>query len=86
MRYHDSLKDYEAASIKTSTSLAFLNLGQNAIFSASLSTIMVLAGYGVLVGQMTVGDLVMCNVLLLQLSLPLHFLETVYREVNIFIE
>ena len=32
-RYHDSLKDYGAASIKTSTSLAFLNFGQNAIFS-----------------------------------------------------
>ena len=37
-RYHDSLENYGAASIKTSTSLAFLNFGQNAIFSTSLST------------------------------------------------
>ena len=62
-RYHDSLKNYEAASIKTSTSLAFLNFGQNAIFSAGLSTIMVLAGYGVLAGEMTVGDLAWNSVL-----------------------
>ena len=76
-RYHNSLKNLEAASIKILSSLAFLNFGQNAIFSASLSTIMVVAGYGVLAGQMTVGDMVICNGLLFQLSLLLNFLETV---------
>ncbi|CAG2057588.1 unnamed protein product [Timema podura] len=42
-RYDEVLKKYEAASLKTSTSLALLNFGQNAIFSGSLSLIMVLA-------------------------------------------
>ena len=40
-RYHESLKKYEAAAIKTSTSLAVLNFGQNAIFSTGLTAIMV---------------------------------------------
>ncbi|XP_037906065.1 ATP-binding cassette sub-family B member 7, mitochondrial isoform X2 [Hermetia illucens] len=81
-RYDRVLKKYEAASLKTSTSLALLNFGQNAIFSAALSTIMVLAAKEIAQGNMTVGDLVMVNGLLFQLSIPLGFLGSVYREVR----
>lgn len=49
-RYDKVLKNYEIASLKTTTSLAFLNFGQNAIFSVSLSTIMILAANGILAG------------------------------------
>lgn len=80
-RYRDSLMKYEENAIKTTSSLALLNFGQNFIFSAGLSAIMVFASMGILEGQMTVGDLVLCNGLLFQLSLPLNFLGTVYREV-----
>ncbi|KAG5876086.1 hypothetical protein JTB14_028858 [Gonioctena quinquepunctata] len=81
-RYDEALKRYESASLKTSSSLAMLNFGQNAIFSAALSGIMILAANEIVKGNMTVGDLVMVNGLLFQLSIPLGFLGSVYREVR----
>ena len=41
--YDQSLVQYEKAALKTSTSLALLNFGQNAIFSSALVGMMVLA-------------------------------------------
>lgn len=49
-RYEKQLAKYEAASLKTTTSLAFLNWGQNAIFSAAMATTMGMVGYGVMKG------------------------------------
>lgn len=81
-RYDHFLKQYELSSLKTTSSLALLNFIQNAIFSAGLIGVMCLAANQIQNGTMNVADLVMANTLLFQLSVPLNFLGSVYREIR----
>lgn len=81
-RYDGALARYERASIKSRTSLSLLNFGQAGIISIGITAIMLLAAIGVSRGTMTVGDFVMVNAYLIQLSMPLNLLGTVYREIK----
>jgi ABC-type transport system involved in Fe-S cluster assembly fused permease/ATPase subunit len=81
-RYDGAMAGYEKAAIKTSLTLAFLNFGQSLIITAGLVIVMVMAALGVQSGELTVGDFVMVNAYMIQITLPLNFLGTVYREIR----
>jgi len=81
-RFDESMSGYEQASIKTLTSLSFLNFGQTAIFTIGLTLCMVLSGYEVMSGEQTIGDFVLINALLMQLAIPLNFFGFIYREIS----
>ncbi len=81
-RFDYSLERYEAAAVTSHTTLALLNIGQGVLIGAGLIGVMLFAGRGVADGTMTVGDFVVVNTLLMQLSQPLGFLGFVYREIK----
>ena len=81
-RYDRAMEGYERAAVKTGQSLAFLNFGQTLLITAGLVTVMVMAALGVRDGDLTVGDFVMVNAYMIQITMPLGFLGTVYREIR----
>jgi len=81
-RFDVSLKNLEEATVKSQKSLAALNVGQTAIVAVGLTLLLWRASAGVVAGTMKIGDLVMVNAFLIQLSIPLNYLGMVYREVK----
>ncbi len=81
-RYDVAMQAYAEAAIKTNYSLAFLNFGQSVLITGGLVGVMVMAAVGVQRGDLTVGDFVMVNAYMIQITLPLNFLGTVYREIR----
>jgi ATP-binding cassette subfamily B protein len=81
-RYDVAMQRYEVAAVKTGQSLAFLNAGQSFIITTGLVIVMVMAAQGVQAGVLTVGDFVMVNAYMIQITMPLNFLGTVYREIR----
>ena len=81
-RFDSSMAGYEKAAIKTWISLGWLNFGQAVIFGAGMATMMLMSAYEVMHGTQTLGDFVFINALLMQLSIPLNFIGSIYREVR----
>ena len=81
-RFDSSMQLYETAALKTSYSLSFLNIGQTILISIGLISVMVMAASGVQNGTLTVGDFVLINAYMIQITMPLNFLGTVYREIR----
>ena len=81
-RFDVGRRRYEKAAIRSSRTLSLLNVGQGAIIAVGLAAVMVMAGYGVVDGTMTLGDFVAVNAFLLQLYQPLNMLGFAYREIR----
>lgn len=81
-KYDQSLALYEKAAIQTAASLSFLNAGQGCIVSIAMAAMMYMAAQGIADEILTIGDLVMMNALIFQLSVPLNFLGSVYRDLR----
>jgi len=81
-RYDHHMEQWEKAAIRNQTSLALLNSVQSVIIAIGITALMLMAANQVVQGKMTVGDLVVVNVFMIQLYMPLHFLGFVYREIR----
>lgn len=78
-QYDDTLDKWEAAAVKSQTSMSLLNFGQGAVIAVGVTLMMIFAAQGVVAGNMTIGDLVLVNAMMLQLFIPLNFLGIIYR-------
>ncbi len=81
-RFDASMERYEKAAVKVWTSLAWLNFGQAVILGIGMGACMVMSALAVQAGTQTIGDFVLINALLLQLSIPLNFIGFIYREIR----
>ncbi len=81
-RYDAAMRQYETAAVRTNYTLAFLNFGQALIITTGLVVVMAMAAMGAAAGTLTVGDFVMVNAYMIQITMPLNILGTVYREIR----
>ncbi|HJD55358.1 MAG TPA: ABC transporter ATP-binding protein/permease [Rickettsia endosymbiont of Pyrocoelia pectoralis] len=82
VKFNEALQIYEISATKTTNSLSILNIGQDIIISLGLVSLMILSATHINQGKMTVGDLIMVNTYLFQLSIPLSILGFAYREIK----
>ncbi|WP_375656784.1 ABCB family ABC transporter ATP-binding protein/permease [Bartonella sp. CM120XJJH] len=81
-RFDASMVGYEKAATKIWTSLSWLNFGQTLIFGLGMTVMMLMSAYEVFYKTQTLGDFVFINALLMQLSIPLNFIGSMYRDIR----
>lgn len=81
-RYNDTLSQWEDSAVKSTSSMALLNFGQGSIIAVGVTVVMIYAAQGVVNGDMSLGDLVLVNTMMLQLFIPLGFLGIIYRSMK----
>ena len=81
-RYKSTMEGWENAAVKSQSAMSILNFGQGAIIAVGVTVVMFYAANGVVEGNLSLGDLVLINTMMLQLFLPLNFLGIVYRSLK----
>jgi len=81
-RYDTAMQRYEKAAVKSLTTLSLLNVGQGFIMALGMTILLVLSGYRVSDGSMSIGEFTAVNLYMMQLFQPLNFLGFVYREIK----
>ncbi len=81
-RYDESMQRYEKAAVKSLTTLSLLNVGQGLIMALGMTILLVLSGFRVSDGSMSIGQFTAVNLYMMQLFQPLNFLGFVYREIK----
>ena len=81
-RYDNTMRRWEEVAVKSFTSMTALNFAQSAVIAIGVTIILILAADGVVKSALTLGDMIMIQVLLLQLFLPLGSLGIIYRQIK----
>lgn len=81
-RYRQTMEQWEDVAVKSQNTMSLLNFGQGAIIAIGVTGIMFLAADGVARQELSLGDLVLINTMMLQLFLPLSFLGIIYRSLK----
>ncbi|KAA0448645.1 MAG: ABC transporter ATP-binding protein/permease [Candidatus Thioglobus sp.] len=81
-RYHQTMSRWEDVATKSFTSMTALNFAQSGVIAIGVSIILIMAANGVVDENLSLGDMIMIQALLLQLFLPLGSLGIVYRQIK----
>ena len=81
-RYQKVQKEIYSAAMKVQYSLSNLNSGQQALFAIGMTVNMLLAIADINAGILTPGDFVMLQALFMQIAQPLHFMGTIFRNID----
>ena len=81
-RYDEAIKDFSRHYVRTTTSLAGLNAGQELIMNIGLFAMLAVAAWQVSLDGMQVGDVTAVMLLLFNLYRPLNILGWAWREIK----
>ncbi|MEM9839238.1 MAG: ABC transporter ATP-binding protein/permease [Pseudomonadota bacterium] len=81
-RFSQALEAYQDAAIRSSRSLAWVNIGQSAIINLGLMAALVITAQGVSAGRYGIGELTGVSLIMMQLYQPLNILGFAYREIK----